>query len=96
MLKTYKFWKEYKFNDLELIFNKPSQILFFYSLFTTQISKFQKFTPSITKLLIKLIFFKKKNINKLYLNNDYLFLTPGIVLKYNNLLKKNLKNKSNM
>lgn len=96
MLKTYKFWKEYKFNDLELIFNKPSQILFFYSLFTTQISKFQKFTPSITNLLITLIFFKKKNINKLYLNNDYLFLTPGIVLKYNNLLKKNLKNKSNM
>lgn len=96
MLKTYKFWKDFKFNTFELIFSKSLQILFFYNLFLFNLLTFTKFTPIINNLLITLIFFKKKNLNKLYLNNNYLFLTPGIVLKYNNLLKKNLKNKSNM
>ena len=96
MLKTYKFWNEYKFYDWGLIFNNKTSILFFYNLFYTQSIHFHTYVTKITNLLITLIFFKKKNINKLYFNNNYLFLTSGIILKYNNLYSKKLKNKSNM
>lgn len=96
MLKHYKFWNDYKFFDLGLIINNQSIILFFYNLFVIQNLSFITYLPTTSNMLINLIFLRKTNLNKLYINNIYLFLTPGIVLKYNNLFKKNLKNKLNI
>jgi len=96
MLKNYTFWKDYKFNNLTHSLQNDKPILFIYFLFTTQLINFFSSNFFKSNFLINMLFFKKKNINKLFLNNEYIFLTPGIVLKFNNLLKKNLKKKSTL
>lgn len=70
--------------------------LFIYLLFSVQLNKFFTSNSFKSNFLINMLFFKKKNFNKLYLNNTYILLTPGIVLKFNNLFKKNLKKKSTL
>lgn len=92
LIKDIKFTK-YLSNDffLKKIFFFNYFYLFIYNFFSKQLI----LTVSYNYLTTK-IFFKKKNFNKLYLNNDYLFLTPGIVLKFNNLFKKSFKIKTNL
>lgn len=93
MLKNYTFWKDYKFTNFHQIISNDKPILFVYFLFTIQLNKFFSSNSFKSNFLINMLFFKKKNFNKLYLNNTYILLTPGIVLKFNNLFKKNLKKK---
>lgn len=93
MLKNYTFWKDYKFTNFYQILMNDQSTLFIYLLFSVQLNKFFTSNSFKSNFLINMLFFKKKNFNKLYLNNTYILLTPGIVLKFNNLFKKNLKKK---
>lgn len=98
MLFNYNLIKEIKlFRTNYDNYNLP-KLFYFHYLYIYQFTLFRStlnYLPNFLYLTTK-VFFKKRNFNKLYINNDYLFLTPGIVLKFNNLFKKNLKSKTNL
>lgn len=98
MLFNYKLIKDIQLFTIN--FNQFNFVKLFYFnyifIFQHTPSKINLLNLSNYLYLTTKIFFKKKNFNKLYINNDYLFLTPGVVLKFNNLFKKSLKIKTSL
>lgn len=98
MLHTYNLIKEIKLFKLNIEKVNFTKLFYFNYFYIIQYVSLNTQLPTLTQnlFLTTKVFFKKKNFNKLYVNNDYLFLTPGIVLKFNNLFKKSFKIKTNL